>query len=245
MAATMALAMLGRADEALATLDALGADVARMGAQRWTPRPLNLRGWIVRNLGEIRGGRRAQPGRDRGGPTAGHGRAARQRAARPGVGTAAGRRARQAPRTLLDEADRLGDVEHAFRWRHQLRGRLLRARLELALEDDRGGTCRRRAPRRGCRERSASPATRSRPDWWRPWPRAGAGGAVDLDEVDRLLSRLGDVAGLEAWWITAGVARVFGVDALGGTGGRRVAALAKRAGPYATALERSAARGSR
>jgi len=54
MAATMALAMLGRADEALATLDALTADVVRMGAERWTARPLNLRGWIVRNLGERR-----------------------------------------------------------------------------------------------------------------------------------------------------------------------------------------------
>jgi hypothetical protein len=34
---------------------------------------------------------------------------------------------------LLDEATALAEIEHAFRWRHQLRSRLVRARLDLAL----------------------------------------------------------------------------------------------------------------
>lgn len=67
-------------------------------------------------------------------------------------------------------------------------------------------------------------------------------GDADLDQVDLLLSRLGQVAGLEAWWITAEVARTFGVSAWRDLAERRVAALVKVAGTYAPTLERCARR---
>jgi len=53
MGATMALAMVGRPDQALAAATMLSDELARTGATRWAPRPLNLRGWIVRNLGAV------------------------------------------------------------------------------------------------------------------------------------------------------------------------------------------------
>jgi tetratricopeptide (TPR) repeat protein len=238
MAATMALAMLGRADEALATLDVLAADVTRMGAQRWTPRPLNLRGWIVRNLGET--------------GEADELNQAAMEAARPlGLAEplanalldlAAGRllvgdldRAGE----LLDQAGALGDVEHAFRWRHQMRRRLLQTRLDLALGRSDSALL-------GSERLAADAAVLGAPRYEvqarlvAATAAHQAGHGVDHDEVDRLLSRLGEVAGLESWWITADTARVFGVGAWEDLAQRRVVALATRAGRYAPALYRAA-----
>jgi DNA-binding SARP family transcriptional activator len=239
MATTMALGMLGRADEALETLDALGNDVERMGARRWSPRPLNLRGWIVRNLGES--------------SEADELNHAAIEVARPQglaepianglLDLASGRLLSgefEAAGTLLDEADGLGEIEHAFRWRHRLRARLIRARLELALEDNEAACA-------GARSLATDAANlgASRYEIQARLVAAMAArrteGDADVDEVGQLLLRLDHVAGLEAWWITAEVARVFGVDAWDQLAARRVAALAERAGRYATALQRSAA----
>jgi hypothetical protein len=240
MAATMALALLGRADDALATLDALTADVIQMGAERWTPRPLNLRGWIVRNLGEIHEADELNQ--------------AAIEAARPQglaeplanalLDLASGRLLvgdLDGVRALLDEATRLGDVEHAFRWRAHLRCRLLGARLDLSLGQAEAALT--------DAERLASDAASLGTPRYEVQARLVAAAAahqvkrpVDLDQVDGLLSRLDDVAGLEGWWITAGTARVFGVSAWQELAGRRVAALAKRAGVYSSALERAARR---
>jgi len=239
MAATMALAMLGRADEALEALEALGADVARMGARRWSPRPLNLRGWIVRNLGET-------------GEADELNQAAIEEARPQGLAEpianglldlASGRLLAgdlDVARALLDEADGLGEIEHAFRWRHRMRGRLIRARLDLAIEQE--------GPARAGAESLAADAARLGASRYEVQARLVAamaarkmGSDVELDGVGSLLVRLDEVAGLEAWWITAEVARVFEVVAWDQLAGRRVAALSERAGPYAASLRRSAA----
>jgi hypothetical protein len=65
---------------------------------------------------------------------------------------------------------------------------------------------------------------------------------VNHEEVARLLVRLEHLAGLEAWWLTAEVAREFGVDAWGDLASKRAGALRSRAGRYAEALEREAGR---
>lgn len=239
MAASMALAMLGRADEALATIEALRAEVARMGARRWDPRPLNLRGWIVRNLGAMDEAddlnhaaiEKARP------------QGLSEPLANGLLDLASGRLMAgelDATRAFLDEAAALGAVEHAFRWRHQLRGCLLRARLEFAvgeheaalvgaesLADDAANLGARRYEVQA-RLVAAMAAQR-------------LGAAADMDEVGKLLVRLDEVAGLEAWWVTAEVAGVFEVDAWADLAARRVSELGRRAGRYAGALERSAA----
>jgi len=240
MAAAMALAMLGRADEALTTLEALRVDVDRMGARRWTPRPLNLRGWIVRNLGAIEEADELNQ--------------AAIEAARPQelaeplanglLDLASGRLVAgdlDTAAALLDEAAALGEVEHAFRWRHQLRGRLLRSRLDFASgEND--------AARADAEVLAADAAELGVPRYELQARLLAAvaahrlGAATHVDEVGALLVRLDEAAGLEAWWITGEVARVFGVDAWQDLAGRRVAALAARAGRYKDVLERSATR---
>jgi tetratricopeptide (TPR) repeat protein len=198
MAATMALGMLGRAEEALATLDALDADVARMGAA------------LAHALLDLASGRLLTDDLH-----------------------AAGK--------LLDEATALAEVEHAFRWRHQLRSRLVRARLDLALGDAEAALTGAEslavdaaalgAPRYHAQARLVAATAAHR-----------AGGVVDLDEVGRLLLRLDEVAGLEAWWITGEVAAAFGVGAWEDLARRRVGKLRTRAGSYTGALERETTR---
>ena len=212
MASVTALATLGRAEEALATIDTLESEVRRMGATRWIPRPLNLRGWLTRNLGEptqadelnqealeaARAADLAEPW------------------AHALLDLAAGRLLQgewDAAATFLDQADGLLAEDHAFRWRHELRGRLLRARLDLARGDPEAARVARRSTGRRCRPRKV-PRYVAAGAAGRP-PRHAPGAAEQPSisyEVDRLLGELDEVAGLESWWITADVAKAFGVD---------------------------------
>jgi hypothetical protein len=63
-----------------------------------------------------------------------------------------------------------------------------------------------------------------------------------MEEVDKLLSRLGSVAGLEAWWITAEVAQAFDVQRWTDLARDRVAELRARAGVHVDSLDSFAAR---
>ena len=210
MATVTGLATLGRADEALATIDLLEGEVRRMGASRWVPRPLNLRGWVTRNLGEpteadelnhealeaARAADLAEPW------------------AHALLDLAAGRLLQgewDAAATFLDQAAGLLADDHAFRWRHELRGRLLRARLDLARGDPEAA--------RVAAEGLVADAGRARVPRYRVQAQLVAataarqgGRTVDLHAVDRLLGELDQVAGLESWWITADVAQAFGVE---------------------------------
>jgi VIT1/CCC1 family predicted Fe2+/Mn2+ transporter len=142
---------------------------------------------------------------------------------------------------LLEEAALLGDTEHAFRWRHQFRGRLIRARLQFALGEYEvarasagalvADSARLGAFRYEVQARLVAAMAAQR-----------TGSPADMDEVDSLLLSLDQVAGLESWWITAEAAQVFAVDTWKDMAGRRVAALSRRAGSYAAVLERSATR---
>jgi hypothetical protein len=240
MATVTGLAMLGRADEALATIDLLEGEVRRMGASRWVPRPLNLRGWVTRNLGEptqadelnhealeaARAADLAEPW------------------AHALLDLAAGQLLRgewDAAAAFLDQADGLLADDHAFRWRHELRGRLLRARLDLAQGDPEAG-------RIGAEALVADAAGRGIPRYRVQAQLVAAtaarqgGRTVDLHEMDRLLGELDEVAGLESWWITADVAQAFGVDRWEQLARHRVGALQAHAGRYAASLERVAAR---
>jgi DNA-binding SARP family transcriptional activator/tetratricopeptide (TPR) repeat protein len=240
MVATMALAMLGRVDEALSTLDTLESDVARMGAHRWTPRPLNLRGWIVRNLGEL--GEADELNRAAIDSARAHG--LDEPLANGLLDLASGRLLAgdfDGAHTLLREAMPLTEVEHAFRWRHELRGRLIRARLDQATGDFDGALA-------GAQSLATDAALLGTPRYEIQARLVAAmsahqvGATPDLETVAGLLTHLDEVAGLEGWWITAEVARVFGVHEWEELAGRRVHSLRRRAGARAEALDRAATR---
>ena len=72
---------------------------------------------------------------------------------------------------------------------------------------------------------------------------AGAvlGERLDHDLVDVDLARLDKVAGLEAWWYTADLARFSGIDRWRHDAQRRAAKLVKAAGPYGEELSNTVA----
>ena len=240
MVATMALVMLGRVDEAMATLDTLEADVDAMHARRWAPRPLNLRGWIVRNLGALDEADELNQAAIE---------AARQERldeplANGLLDLAAGRLLAgdaDAADSLLGEAMPFTTIEHAFRWRHQLRGRLLRATLDRETGNF-------EAARAGATSLAADAATLGTPRYevqallLAAMAARQQGTAPDHEAVGRLLQRLDEVAGLEGWRITAEVAGVFEVPAWRELAARRVQSLQRHAGRYADALGRAASR---
>jgi DNA-binding SARP family transcriptional activator len=240
MVATMALAMLGRVDEALATLDVLEGDVARMGAHRWTPRPLNLRGWIVRNLGEFGQADELNWAAIDAARTQG----LDEPLANGLLDLASGRLLAgdvDGADGFLSEAMPFTEIEHAFRWRHQLRGRLIRARLDWSTRNFGAALA-------GAESLAADAALLGTPRYeiQARLLAAMSGHLVDgrtgLELVAGLLARLDEVAALEGWWITAEVARVFGVPEWEDWAGRRVRTLRRRAGGYAAALDRAATR---
>ena len=240
MAETMAHAMLGHADDALRTVAELQDDVVRMGAHRWLPRPLNLKGWIARNLGAS-------------GEADELNHAAIESSSEQGMAEplanalldlAAGRLMAddlESAGAQLDRADGLDDTEHAFRWRHQLRASLLRSRLELARGDLGAASA-------GAAALAHDAAVLGVPRYEvqallvqaRADHRSGL--PVAPSEVDAALHRLEGLAGLEAWWIMAEVAAEFQQPAWDALARQHLAALSTRSGPYAVSLERAARR---
>ncbi|HEY2427503.1 MAG TPA: hypothetical protein VGI06_01135, partial [Acidimicrobiales bacterium] len=240
MATTMAFAMLGRPDEALTSLAALDDAVARTASQRWTARPLNLRGWILRNLGA---GDEADDLNAQAIEAAGAIDLA-EPAANGLLDLAAGRLLAgdlDGTAGLLDRADAVSEVEHAFRWRHRLRSRLMRARVSLAAGDAQAAAVGAEALVADAGALgSARVEVQARMVGYLARRRLGE--PVDLADADRDLERLGGVAGIEAWWITAEMGRQFDVDRWSALARRRAADLVARAGTYAPTLERAAAK---
>ena len=239
MAATMAHAMLGRPDHALTALGMLESAIERMDAARWVPRPRNLRGWIARNLGD------PVQADDLNTEAVERSRALglAEPLAHGLLDLAAGRLMAgdtDGAARHLDEARALEDQEHAYRWRHTLRRRLLQTRHDLLsgdLESALAGAAR-------LAEDAAAigvPRHERQARLLGAMARQGAGLAADPDEVDTLLRGLDRVAGLESWWLTAEVARCFGEARWMKLAARRASELGTAAGPFAAPLRRAAA----
>ncbi|MCA1844508.1 MAG: AAA family ATPase [Actinobacteria bacterium] len=235
LASGHALALAGRASEALGAFAAADAEMAHQGSTRFAGRTGNYRAWVLRNLGA-------------GEEAVELNLAALEAAERGGHQEALAH-------ALLDLADAhllRGDLDGAAalldrarsqppgfvnQWRSDLRARLLGARLALALgaaedawagaEGVRNDARALEAPRYVALARLLQ--ARSRPP---------AGEPDDLEEVDRVLGEIGALAGLEAWWLTAELAADLGVDQWSATADRRLGALVARAGDHAGTLRR-------
>jgi hypothetical protein len=234
MSAAMGLAMLGRPDEALRTLDVLDADIERMGARRWAPRTLNVRAWVLRNLGSTE---RADE-LNTAALELSHGIAMLEPHTHAVFDLAAGRLDAgdlAAAGDLLARGDHLAAGEYAFSWRLRLRSRLLRARLAVAAGDHElasalasalvGETRALGAPRYAVQALLVHAVAAAR-----------AGRPLDREVVAAALSSLGRVAGLEAWQLTAGVASAHGSDAWRSLAATQASALVAHAGSHADRL---------
>jgi tetratricopeptide (TPR) repeat protein len=235
---SMALGDRGRAAEALADIDELAVQIERAGAERWSGRAENLRGWILRNLGAWseadEWNERAVSRTDTLGmiePLA-HGH----------LDLASGALfAREPDRAArhLDAAAAIDREIHAMQWRHRLRRRLLRGRIALLADDattalELGTGILAEADDRGMERYQVLGGILV------AQARIVAGDRLDEAEIGDLLVRLPDVAGLEAWWITADLATATANDRFRALAETRVADLAARAGAYAADLTRAA-----
>jgi DNA-binding SARP family transcriptional activator len=234
MARSMGAAMLGRPDAALEAISALEDEVTRVGARRWEPRVHNLRGWVLRNLGAgeaadeltqaaIESARAAELAE----PLAnGLLDLASGRLLAGDLDAAAG---------LLEAEGVAGAVEHAFKWRTDLRRRLLQAQHLLAT----GLVEEAAALAQGVVDDAAALGAlryEVQADLVLAVALHRQGTSADPGRVEHRLEQLAHVAGLEAWWITADVARALDSPSWSGLARRRVAALAERAGEHRGAL---------
>ncbi|HEU5003992.1 MAG TPA: BTAD domain-containing putative transcriptional regulator [Actinomycetota bacterium] len=239
MSAAMALAMLGRPDEALRTLDALDADIERMGAWRWAPRARNVRAWVLRSLGE---GERADELNAEAIETS-QGVAMLESHTHGVLDLADGRLQAgdlAAAHELLDRGVQLAAGEFSFSWRLRLRARLLRARLAMAAGDPHAA-----AEEAGGLAGDASAQGAVRYEVQAALVAAAAarraGREVDPQVAAAALQRLPRLAGLEAWRLTAEVADAFGSPGWRGLAARQAEALLARAGPHADRLRSAVA----
>jgi DNA-binding SARP family transcriptional activator len=222
----LALAGSGRPLDALEVLARQDVEVERLQLRRFSGRADNCRGYVLRGLGAFD----AADDANRAGVELAAGVDQAEAQAHGWLDLAAGALLRGDPATAAEHLARTApfvDVEHSMRWRHVLRRRLLLGRVALA--DGRPEDARAEAAAvladataRGVRRYEVLARLLA----------AQAGEPAREDDV----AALDEVAGLEAWWLTADLATATGNDAWRALAERRLAALVAQAGPYADAL---------
>jgi hypothetical protein len=238
--AAIAYGSLGRCAESFAELDALDREIERRQATRFLGRPDNIRGWQLRNLGDMA---HADECNLRGLDAARRIEYVEAQAHAlldlADGSLAAGEVA--AVRSRLDEVAPLQSIPHAFAWRHEVRMRLTEGRLRLAegMPEEAAGLA--AAIVADC-ERLGIPKYAALGAALAARARSRLGEPVDLAATEALLRSLDTSAGLESWWVTAEAAHDLGVERWWALAEERVAALAARAGDHGGTLRAYAAR---
>jgi DNA-binding SARP family transcriptional activator len=234
---SLAFANLGRPQEALATAAAIDDEEARTWSGRWAGRADNLRGWILRGLCEWGAADEANArGLERSTAVAMSEPMSHAHLDLASGALLAGDLDRASAEVAAAEA--LGD-RHALAWRHVLRARLYRGEIALAAGDatiaaDLAEDV------HGVGERIGAARYVALGGLLLVRARLALGQPIDLAETQVLLDRLGLVAGMEAWRVTAAVAAAAGEDRWWTLAETRVAALSSHAGPHARTFQRGA-----
>ena len=128
---------------------------------------------------------------------------------------------------------------HAMAWRHGLRARLYRGEIALVAGDI--AEAQRAATEVLCEsQRIGMSRYAVLADLLLARSRLAADERVAHEDIDRLLGALREVAGMEAWHLTARVAAAANVDRWWTLAEARVAELAAHAGAHADDLQRAA-----
>jgi DNA-binding SARP family transcriptional activator/tetratricopeptide (TPR) repeat protein len=244
-AKAMALGHLGRIGEALAACDLAELQVEEAGVvgDRFRDRMANVRGWLLRSTGQIA-------------TAADIHSSVIDRAGGAGGGPANDAVAEAFWVAHLDLADGwllAGDLERAgaavahlspvrtwdgtMAWHQRHRADLLAARLALAQ-----GDCDLAQQLAGAVHLDAQARSARRYELLASAVREAARPERPLDEVSVIVDGLASCAGLEAWWLTAAIARQHQVEEWRALAERRAADLIQAAGEEAAPLERWARR---
>ena len=233
------LALQGRPLEALDALDRYDTEQAARGVPRFAGRAANFRGWILRALGQWDYADEENL------------RAVDELGSVDFPETRVASALDLAASALLRaDADAAGEAlavaashwapELTFGWRLGLRLRLERARLALLTGRvdeavELAGSVARESGALGVSRYGTVAGLVSAS------ARAARGEAVDLDSVACDVEALDDAVGIDAWWVTAEVARAFDVPAWHDLARSRATLLARAAGPEGAQLSRAAA----
>jgi tetratricopeptide (TPR) repeat protein len=235
--AALGLGQLGRPEEALAALQQLDVATARTGTARWAGRSKNTRGWILRNLGQFAAADESNLAALEEATAVGMTEPMSHAHLDLAAGALLTGRIDEAAKRV--EASLAFGDRHALAWRHRMRAHLYRAEIALASDDYESAiTLAADVGREATTMGAARHATLA--ELVEARARLLSGEPVDLDRIGRAVERLGELAGLEAWWLTATMAAASGVDAWMSLAESRVMDLASRAGPYAETLCREA-----
>ncbi len=228
MMRSLAFALAGRPLDALAALDRCSRLAEERQITRYGGRAENCRGYVLRNLGRL------DEAADWNG--LGHERGAALGQLEPQAHAlldladdALERAAPDTALTLLDAAESLESTPHSHLWRHAMRRRLLTCRAWLTTGEA--------AQAAELADVLLGEAQERQVDRYvvlarlvRECARHASGDTAEPELVAADLSRLPQVAGLDAWRTTAAVADCFGVPAWGELAAVRVSALASMAG---------------
>jgi DNA-binding SARP family transcriptional activator len=236
VAAAHALGHLGQPTACLARLDELDRLMAETGFRRYEGASKNWRAWILRYLGATDDAAQLS---DRGAEISsatnfdeGVAHALLDRADLAMLGgdlaTAA---------EFLDRAAPYHERNHTMRWRHALRGQLLRSHLAVMLGDDLDGAAELAGEVMATAAALGVERYRVLGGLVEAMARIGAGDEVAAADLDGLLDRVPSVAGTEAWWWTARVAATTGDDRWRQLAERRVVEISLRAGDHADSLQ--------
>jgi tetratricopeptide (TPR) repeat protein len=239
VATVHALGTLGRLADALAAADAWERTIERLQLSYYRAGLSNFRAWLLRAIGETG---EADELNEQAQEHAQRIIARSEPLAHALLDLANGRLQAgdlDAAQAYLDAARPAQEHPHSHRWRHLLRARLLRARLALA---HREAASARAMSQELERDAMAIGAARYADLAFLLGICAAATLAepVDLEATARVVARLSERAGLEAWWITGEVAAATGVDAFWVQAEAYAAYLGAQAGPRAEGFRRYA-----
>jgi hypothetical protein len=203
----------------------------RQGAHRFKGRPANFKAWLLRALGEFERAeelnwRERDEARD-----LGTGEAEAHALLDLADGQLRAGDLNSAAH-LLDDAAPLQQRQHANRWRHQLRYRLLRARLAIALGSVEEAHASANRLSRDAREMGV-PRYADLAFVLEVLAATALGIPAEHELVEAVLQRLPEHSGLEAWWLTSTVAAATNTDRYWNLAEAYAARLVEHAGEHA------------
>lgn len=234
-----ALAVAGRAAEALTCFERYTDEVERRDVPRFAGRGLNFGGWVLRNVGATAAGRDAHV---EAAEMSGDAIPELRVAACEDLADAHLRDGEpEAAAALLDSIRPLIAGDLVFGWRLRMKLQLLDARVRLDVGDP-GGAARIAEDLAAAARLAGVRRYESCAGLVGLWSAAASGKRTDPDDAWRALAAVEQAVGVEAWWWAGATGAALGLDRCLARAEELADGLARRSGPHADSLHHEAGR---